>query len=86
MQACSFDLGRLTAAQFTSIIVFPSSLNPVQSHIKLIKTKPHSDDVKEVYRQRRMLVRDMAKKLQTAMERDKAKRGGNGKLAGPASM
>ena len=85
MQAGSFDPGRLTAAQFTSIVVFASSLNPVQSRIKLIKTKHHSDDVKEVHRQLRMLVRDTAKKLQTAMEREKAKRGGNGKVAEPAS-
>ena len=85
MQARSFDPGRLTAAQFTSIVVLASSLNPVQSRIKLIKTKHHSDDVKEVYRQLRMLVRDTAKKLQTAMEREKAKSSGNGKVAEPAS-
>ena len=85
MQVRSFDPGQLTAAQFTSIVVFASSLNPVQSRIKLIKTKHHSDNVKEVYRQRRMLVRDTAKKLQTAKEREKAKRGSNGKVAEPAS-
>ena len=85
MQARSFDPGRLTAAQLTSMVVFASSLNPVQSRIMLIKTKHHSDDVKEVYRQLRMLVRDTAKELQTAMERERAKRGGNGKVAEPAS-
>ena len=85
MQARSFDPGRLTAAQFTSIVVFASSLNPVQSRIKLIKTKHHYDDIKEVYRQLRMLVRDTAKELQTAIEREKAKRGDNGNAAKPAS-
>ena len=85
MQARLFDPGRLTAAQFISIIVFTSSLNPFQSRIKLIKTKHHSDDVMEVYRQLRMLVRDTAKKVHRAMEREKAKRGGNSKVAKLAS-
>ena len=85
MQARSFDPRRLTAAQLTSFVVFASSLNLVQSHIKLIKTKHHSDDVKEVYRQLRMLVRDTARKLQTAIEREKAKHAGDNEVKGPTS-
>ena len=85
MQARWFDPGRLTAAQFTSIFDCTSSLNPVQLRIKLIKPKQYSDDVKEVYPQLRILVRDTAKKPQTAMESEKAKHSGNGNVTEPAS-
>jgi len=85
MQARSFELGRLTDTQFTSVVVFAGSLNPLRSHIKLIKTKYHSDDAKEVHRQLRILVKDTDKKLQTVIEHEKAKSAGDGKVIGPAS-
>ena len=74
IQAQSLDPGRLTEAQFDSVLVFASALSPIKSRIKFIKNKHHADDVKEIDRQLRILVKDTARKLQTAMEHESAKR------------
>ena len=75
IQALSLDPERLTEAQFDSVVVFASALRPVKSRFKFIKNKHHTDDVKEIDRQLRILVKDTARKLQTAMEQESAKRG-----------
>ena len=67
-------------------MVFASALSPVKSRIKFIKSKYHADDVREIDRQLRILVRDTARKLQTAMEHESAKRrSGDHELIGSAS-
>ena len=73
IQAQLLDPGRLTQAQFDSVGVVVSPLTPVKSRIKFIKNKHHADDVKEIDRQMRILVKDTARKLQTAMENESAK-------------
>ena len=60
--------------QFHSVGVSASALSPVKSHIKFIKNTHHADDVKEIDRQLRILVKDIARKLQTAMEHESTKR------------
>ena len=50
IQAQSLDSGRLTEAQFDSVVVFASALSPVKSRIKFIKNKHQADDVKEIDR------------------------------------
>ena len=74
IQAQSLDPGRLTETQLESVIVFAGALDPVKSRIQFIKKKDHSDDVKEVDHQLRTLVKDTARKLQTAIEHESAKR------------
>ena len=74
IQAQSLDPGPLTEAQFDSVVVFASALSPVKSRIKFIKNMHHADDVKEIDRQLWILVKDTARKLQTAMEHESAKR------------
>ena len=74
IQAQSLDPGWLTKAQFDSVVVFASALSPVKSCIKFIKNKYYVDDVKEIACQLWILVKDTARKLQTAIEHESAKR------------
>lgn len=70
----------------TSVIIFAGALDPVKSRIQFIKKKHHSDDVKEVDHQLRTLVKDTARKLQTAIEHEFAKRRhGDHEVMGSAS-
>ena len=67
-------------------MVFASALRPVKSRIKFIKNKHYADDVKEIDRQLKILVKDTARKLQTAMEDESAKRQpGDQEVIGSAS-
>jgi len=54
----------LTSTQMDSVLSFARSLMPLKSRIKLIKTNHHPEDVDEVERQIRALIRNTAKKLQ----------------------
>jgi len=66
------------------ILDFASSLPPVKSQIEFVKKGHRADDVREVSRQLRVLVKDTAKKLPTAMEQDYTERAGD-EVAGPPS-
>jgi len=66
------------------ILAFASSLPPVKSHIEFVKKNHAVDDSTEVSRQLRILVKDTAKQLRTAMEYDYTERAGH-ELAGPLS-
>ena len=86
IQAQLLDPGRLTEAQFDSVVVFARALRRVKSRIKFIKNKHHGDDVKEIDRQLWILVQDTARKLQRAMEHESAKpRPGHHEVIGSAS-
>jgi len=54
----------LTGTQMDSVLSFARSLTPVKGRIPLLKTNHRPEDVYEVERQIRVLVRDTAKKLQ----------------------
>jgi len=54
----------LTGTQMDSVLSFAQSLTPVKGRIKLIKTNHRPEDVDEVERQTRVLVRDTVRKLQ----------------------
>jgi len=64
----------LTGSQMDSVLSLARSLTPVKGRIKLIKTNHHPEDVHEVERQIRVLVRDTAKKLQATNDRLDAER------------
>jgi len=64
----------LTGTQMDSVLSFARSLTPVQCGIKLIKTNQRPEDVDEVERQIRVLVRNTAKKLQATNDRLHAER------------
>jgi len=59
----------LTGTQMDSVLSFARSLTPVKGRIKLIKTNNLPEDVDEVERQIRVVVRDTAKKLQATNDR-----------------
>jgi len=52
-----------------SVLIFARSLTPVKGRIKLIKSNSCPEDVDEVERQIRVLVRDTAKKLEATNQR-----------------
>ena len=64
MTARNLDPGHLTDTQVDAITVFARALTPVKDSVILINKKHHKDDVKELTRQLRMLVKDSARKLQ----------------------
>jgi hypothetical protein len=64
--------GNLSASELDSINSFARSLPPVRGHIAAIKKKHRPEDVVEVGRQLRVLVKDTARKLQTTLNRLKA--------------
>ena len=66
------------------ILAFASSLPPVKSQIEFVKKNHPVDDSTEVSRQLRILVKDTAKKLRSAIEYDYRERAGD-ELAGPLS-
>jgi len=66
------------------ILDFASSLPPVKLQIEFVKKDHRADDVREVSCQLRILVKDTAKKLRTAMEHDYAEQAGD-EVARPPS-
>ena len=64
----------LTDTQIDSVLSFARSLAPVKGRIKLMTTNHRPEDVDEVKRQIRVLVRDTAKKLQATNDRLNAER------------
>jgi len=78
VKACITVLGwnptSLTGTQMDSVLSFAGSLTPVKGRIKLIKTNHPPEDVDEVERQIRVVVRDIAKKLQVTNDRRLAER------------
>jgi len=79
------DPGCLTKSQVDSIISLARGLSPVRERIELIKRQHHTDDVWELIRHLKILVKDSAKKLQTSNERQRAERDGRGDVAEPPS-
>ena len=79
------DPGHLTESQVDSIISFYPGLSPVRERIELIKRQHHADDVWELIRHLKILVKDWSKKLQTSNERQRAERDGRGDVAEPPS-
>jgi len=85
MTACHLDPGRLTEMQVDSILLFACGLSPVKEQIELIKRQHHADDLWELNRHLKMVVRDARKKLQTTKERQRARHDGCGDVTVPPS-
>ena len=66
MTAHKLDPGHLTNSQVDAVTVFARSLSPVKARLALIKKKHHADDLGELSRRLRMLVKDAARKLHTS--------------------
>jgi len=64
----------LTGTQMDFVLSFACSLTPIKGRIKLTKTNQRPEDVDEVERQIRVLVRDTATKLQAKKDRLHAER------------
>ena len=77
------DPGRPTESHVDSTTSFAHSLSPVKERIELIKYKYHADDVWELIRHLKILIKDSAKKLQTSNERQRAEREGRGDIVQP---
>jgi len=85
MIARHLDPGRLTETQVDSILFFARGLSPVKERIELIKREHYADDLLELNRHLKILVRDSGKKLQTTKERQRAARDGRGDVTEPTS-
>jgi len=85
MIAPHLDPGRLTETQVDSILLFTRGLSPVKERIELMKRQHHADDLWELDRHLKILVRDSEKKLQTTKERQRAGREGRGYVTEPRS-
>jgi len=85
MIARHLDPGRLTETQVDSILLFARGLSPVKERIELNKRQQHADDLLELNRNRKILVRDSGKKLQTTIERQRASCDGRGDVPAPPS-
>jgi len=79
------DPGRLTESQVDSIISFARGLSPVTERIEFIKHYHEADDVWELIRHLKILVKDSAKKLQTSNKRQRGEWDGRGDVAEPPS-
>jgi len=79
------DPGRLTETQVDSILLFARVLSPVKERIELIKRQHHADDLLELNRHLKILVRDSGKKLQTTKERQRPGGDGRGDVTEPPS-
>ena len=66
MTAGNLDPGHLTNTEVDAITVVAHSLSPVKERLALIRKKHHADDVKELSRRLRMLVKDKTRKLHTS--------------------
>jgi len=86
MIARHLDPGRLTETQGDSILLFARGLSPVKERIELIKREHHTDELLELNRHLKILVRDSGKKLQTRKERQRAGRDGRGDVSEPSSQ
>ena len=76
MTARNQDPGHLTDAQVEAITVFAWPLPPVNDRVAHIKSNHHPDDVVELIRPLRTLIKDSARKLHTSNLRGFAKRAG----------
>jgi len=82
MIARYLDPGRLTETQVDSILLFARGLSPVKERIGLIKRQHHANDLLELNRHPKILVRDSGKKLQTTKEGQRASRDARGDVTG----
>jgi len=85
MIARQVDPGRLTETQVHSILLFASGLSLVKERIELIKRQHLADDLLELNRHVKILVKDSGKKLHTTKERQRAGRDGRGDVTETAS-
>jgi len=81
MTACNLDPGQLTDTSVEAITVFARALPPVKDRVTHIKKSHHPDDVVELTRYLRMLVKDLARKLHTSNLRRIAERAGGRDVA-----
>jgi len=85
MIARHLDPGRLTETQVDSILLFVRGLSSVKERIELFKRQHHADDLLELNRHLKILVRDSGKKLPTTKERQRAGHDGRGDVTEPPS-
>ena len=64
---------------------FARSRPPIKQRVELVEAEHRADDVGELLRHLRILVKDSAKKLQASQERHKVERAGGGEVVGPPS-
>ena len=79
--APNLDPGHLTDAQVEAITDFARALPPVKDRVTHIKKNHYPDDVVELTRHRRMLVKDSARKLHTSNLGRIAERAGGSDVA-----
>jgi len=81
MTARNLDPSHLTDAQVEAITALARALPPVKDRVTQIKKDHHPDDVGELTRPLRRLVKDSARKLHTPNLRQLAERAGGRDVA-----
>jgi hypothetical protein len=66
-------------------MAFARSRPPIRQRVELVEAEHRADDVVELLRHLRILVKDSAKKLQASNERHNAEQVGGGEVEGPPS-
>ena len=64
---------------------FAHSRPPIKQRVALVEAEHHADDVGELLRHLRILVKDWAKKIQATKEHHNVERAGGGEVVGPQS-
>jgi len=72
----------LTDDRLASVVAFARGLSPVAARTELVKNKHRADDLDELGRHLKILVKDAAKKLQTTNERHYVEWAGGSDVAG----
>ena len=83
--ARSLNPSRLTDSQVDSVMEFARSLPPIKQRVELVEAEHRAEDVGELLRHLRILVKDLAKKLQASNERQNVERAGSSEVVGPPS-
>jgi len=77
------DPGHFTESHVDSIIWFARGLSAVKERIEVILCAQHADEVWELIRHLKILVKDSAKKLQTSNEHQRAEHEGHRDIVEP---
>ena len=85
MIARNVNPGRLTETQVNSVLLFARGLSAVKERIVLLKRQHHANDVLELNRHLRILLKDSAKKLKATNKRKRADHDGRGDVTEPLS-
>lgn len=69
LTAMHFDPASMTSAEWDQLLLFVKSLSPVRQRVEMLRKMYRPDDLEELDRHLKLLVKDIGKKLQTTNQR-----------------